>query len=176
MKTLNIILIIYFLLSSHSIVGQHISLGGGIPYNASKEHTGLNLRGYYNIGEQICFGPEFTVFFPKTVTHINEEIQTSIWEINFNAHYIFEVSEKLGMYPIIGFNYTREIEDITILSTGLTDKKTHQYIGLNIGGGFHLPQPKFVPFIEHEYVVGDLSDHIITVGLFFPLGVTETEN
>jgi len=170
MMLVRINLLVFLFLFSSNLIGQHISLGGGIPYNATSETVGINLRGYYNIEEHICFGPEFTYFFPRTVTVDDEEIETLIWEINFNAHYIFEVSEGLGVYPIFGLNYTREIENIDFLSSGMAERIVVDAIGLNIGGGFHVPQPSFIPFVEYEYVVGDLSEHIITAGVFFTIG------
>lgn len=170
MKRLLICISLFILFFSVNSYAQHISLGGGIPYNFTAETPGLNLRGYYNMGEHFCFGPELTFFLPKTEIHDMEEIETTIWEINVNAHYIFEVSEHLGIYPIIGLNYTREKEDISYLLTGETEEKMVDAVGMNIGGGFHLPLPHFVPFVEYEYVVGDLSEHILTVGIFFSIG------
>jgi len=175
MEAIKLSLLLLLSLFSSGLVGQHISLGGGIPYNATAETFGINLRGYYNFKEHICFGPEFTLFFPRTTTFDDEEIETLIWEFNFNAHYIFEVSENIGAYPILGFNYTREIEDITFLSNGMIERKTVDAIGLNIGGGFHIPQPSFVPFLEYEYILGDLSEHIITAGVIFTLGSSDEE-
>ena len=155
---------------------QHFSAGGGIPFNITVETPGLNLRGYYNMGEHFCFGPEFTFFLPKNETHGDEETETTIWEFNLNAHYIFELNERLGIYPVFGFNYTQEREEITFLPSGEKEGETIDAFGINLGGGLHVPFPKFIPFIEYEYVVGDLSEHIVTVGLFFNLGKKDPDN
>ncbi len=154
---------------------QKISIGGGMPYNVTVEAPGLNLRGYYNVNESFCFGPEFTFFFPGTESKAEEEIEKSIWEINLNAHYVFELNEQLGVYPILGFNYTREKEDINYAFTNEKATKTKEAFGLNLGGGFHVPLPQFTPFVEYEYVVSSLSEHIITVGVFFNIGGANKE-
>jgi len=157
-------------LSLNMSYGQSFSLGGGIPYNLTAEVPGINLRAYYNIKDKICFGPELTFFAPKTIMHDDEEIKTNIWEFNWNFHYIVEVSEHLGIYPIVGFNYTQEKEDITFMSSGEDKTETINALGINIGGGFHRPLENMVPFLEYEYVLGDLSEHIITAGVFFTIG------
>lgn len=153
-----------------NVHAQHFSAGGGVAYNATVETPGLNLRGYYNKGEHFCFGPEFTYFFPKNETHGDEAIKTSVWEINFNAHYIFEVNERLGVYPLFGFNYTKEKEAITYLSKAETKEESVDAFGVNLGAGLHVPLPKFTPFIEYEYVASNLSEHVITLGFFVNLG------
>ena len=150
--------------------GQNYSVGGGIAYNATLDTPGLNLRGYHNIGESFCFGPEFGIFLPKETIEGDKKEQKFIWEVNLIAHYIFELHEKIGVYPIAGLNYTNEKETIEYLSTGESEKETIDAFGLNIGAGFHLPFKQVTPFAEYTYIASSLSEHTIIVGLFFTLG------
>ena len=173
---LNCIITFLLLFTLSMLSAQKYSVGGGTPYNISTESLGINIRSYYNVDDKICFGPELSYFFSTTEIHGEEEIETKVIEFNFNAHYIFEVGEKLGVYPLIGLNYTRELEDITVLTTGEQISESHNIVGINAGGGFHVPFKNFVPFVEYEYVIGDLGEHIVVAGLFFPIGKKEEEN
>ena len=148
---------------------QSISVGGGIPYNVELDRLGLNARGYYNIGKHFCFGPEYSIFLPKRETIGDENKKVLVSEVNLNAHFIFEINELLAFYPLVGLNYTREFEKVTYLSDGRMESKGYNFYGANLGAGFHVALPKFVPFFEYEYVIGDLEEHIFIVGLFFNL-------
>ncbi len=86
---------------------QRFSLGGGTPYSFSAETPGVNLRAYYNVNERFCFGPEYTFFLPRKKSSKEEETKTAIWELNLNFHYIFELHERLGLYPILGSELTQ---------------------------------------------------------------------
>ena len=168
-KKINYVITFLLLFTISSLSAQKFALGGGVPFNVSTEAVGLNLRAYYNLNEKICFGPELSYFFPTTEIHEDEEIGTKVIEFNFNAHYIFELTHKIGIYPVIGLNYTIEKEEIKYLNEERTEDEYHRTFGMNIGGGFHIPLSKFTPFAEYEYVLGDLKEHIITLGVFFHL-------
>jgi len=160
-----------FLLTTFSIQAQtenSVSVGGGLPYNFTTEQFGLNARAYYNIGKTICFGPEFVYFFPQTETIGDEEITKNTFEINFNIHYIFELTHHLGAYPVIGLNYTNEREEIELFDTKETINQ--DIFGANIGGGFHYGFKKATPFIEYVYIASELREHIVTAGLLFTIG------
>lgn len=169
----SIVLIVSTTCFSHVAFAQSFSLGGGVPYNLDIEIPGINLRGYYNAGETFCFGPEFIFFFPKKEIHGNKETEIKIQEFNFNAHYIFELSKNVGVYPLVGLNYTLEKEETTYLNQTLKEEDLIKSFGVNLGGGIHFPISNFVPFLEYEYVLGDLSENIITIGAFFIIGKEE---
>jgi len=155
---------------SPSLIGQSYSIGGGIVYNATLEVPGLNFRAYHNIGEHFCFGPEFAIFLSKETSDEEKNESIFLWEINLMGHYIFEISENLGFYPIIGLNYTKEKETIEYLSTDETDTATQDAFGLNMGSGFHVPINKITPFLEYTYVASSLSEHSIIAGIFYTFG------
>jgi hypothetical protein len=55
--------------------------GVGAPYSLDLVAAGINLRGYYSIGETICFGPEFSMF---------SKGESQVYDFNAVAHNIFE--------------------------------------------------------------------------------------
>jgi hypothetical protein len=121
-----------------------ISIGVGGTYSIPLSASGVNTRAYYNIGEHICFGPEFS-FFRK------EELK--VLDFNIIGHYVFE-TKLVGIYPLIGMNYTIE-------------KDTHESesaLGVVFGGGFHRNLGLFTVFAEFSHVESHLRDDFITVG------------
>ena len=173
----NTIITILFLFSVCTIHGQtSFSLGGGIERNLTIDAFGGNLRAYYNVGDHFCIGPEFSAFLPKTIEREDETEEIHVWEVNLNAHYIFELNHKLGVYPIIGLNYTREREEITLLnSTEAPEEETVTAWAANFGFGFHVPFDQVVPFAEYHFTTGKLQEHIVSIGVFYMFGKEESE-
>ena len=166
------------LLSLTALVSaQDISIGGGLAYNGSQDVLGLNLRAYKNIGPKFCFGPEVILFAPIKKTINQHEVEKRILEFNVNAHYVFELDHHFGVFPIIGFNYTVEREKIFEANSEEFERENHDFFGLNLGAGLHCPFQHFIPFLEYEYVLSELKEHIISIGLFIPIGhASEHEN
>ena len=173
MKTFTLFL--FLMLSQFILFSQDksISLGAAFEYNHTTELAGINLRGYYNIGHNFCFGPEFTFFENKQIILDDEIEDISIWELNINAHYIIEIKERVGIYPIVGFNFTRETEEISYLSSSDTKTERESFYGFNLGGGIHVPIKKFTPFYEYHYTFGELGEGISTAGIFYTFGREE---
>lgn len=124
-----------------------LTIGAGIPYSFDLELAGFNSRVYYNVGEFICFGPEFSFF---------EKEDESVYDFNLVGHYIFE-TRWAGVYPLVGVNYT--IEKVH----GYSEKE----FGLVAGVGAHRNFNKVTLFTEYAHVQSALPDNIITIGLMF---------
>lgn len=140
-------------------------VGGGPLYGDDIEELGANLRLYTFIGDKICFGPEFTAFGKHETVIDGDPAELSLWEVNFNAHYIFEVNEGLGLYPVAGLNYSKETEDIE----GHSDL-TEDAFGVNLGFGVHYELQKFIVYTEYDRLFSDLSQNSFTLGVLFHLG------
>ncbi|MFT5668137.1 MAG: hypothetical protein ACI9DK_002337 [Vicingaceae bacterium] len=125
------------------------TVGLGSSYAFHVEALGINSRVYYNLGEQLCFGPEFS-FFKR-----EEEM---VYDLNFVGHYIFE-TKLVGLYPLTGINYS--IEE--------TDNSTEKAAGFVIGAGMHRNFKTFTVFAEYSHVESDLPDDFITFGLMYTL-------
>jgi len=129
------------------------------------ETPGINARSYFFINDKICLGPEFTYFFDKTEVHGNEELTTSVFVIDLNGHYIFEIIEhSLGIYPVMGLNFTREKESIKILEE--TENHTDKAFGFNFGIGTEISLSKRINlFGEFTHTFSSLEDNVIFFGL-----------
>jgi len=130
---------------------------------------GVNGRAYYGLNERFCFGPEVS-YFPYQ--SIDSEYEKSILDLNFNAHYIFEVGEKIGLYPLTGLNYT--IEEERLIDDNNENEEEEEF-GLNYGVGIHYNIEKVFVFAEFKGIIGSLGDEFLTVGAIIPLKKKEKE-
>lgn len=140
-----------------------IGLGGA--YGTDIEQFAPNLRVYYFPNEKICFGPEIA-YFPSITEKIHGiEVEKQLTEYNLTGHYIFELSPKLGVYPLFGLNYSVEKE--TEYEDEHKIEMTEDAFGANLGAGLHLALGRFLPFAEYKYVTGNLRQHAFSIGVLF---------
>lgn len=124
------------------------SFGLGLPTSFELNAAGFNTRFYYNSGEKICFGPEFSYFKKDDV---------KLWDVDFVLHYIIE-TPWVGIYPVVGINYTEEIEE---------HHENKAEFGFLWGGGIHRNIKKITVFAEYTRVESQLRDQFITAGLMY---------
>jgi len=167
---MRIIAIILFLIAAPpEIYSQSVSFGGGFIYGDDIKEPGINLRAYYNLpGNRVCFGPEYSTFLTHKEEIDGEDIKIDLYELNFNGHFIFEVTHKFAVYPFTGLNFSREKEEIEI--SGTIKTHTQKEFGLNLGFGAHYAYYDFAFFAEFGHLFSDLSQNSITIGVFYTLG------
>ena len=163
-------LIISFLFISHLIFSQEeekeeseqsIIIGFGPSLELNDAVYGINGRFYYGVNESFCFGPEIS-YFPYQ--NIDKGYEKSIIDLNLNAHYIFELGENIGFYPLSGINYTIEKERLIDEND---DQEKENALGINYGVGIHYKFKDFFVFTEFKGIAGELHDEFITVGVLF---------
>jgi len=132
-------------------------IGAGGTYGSNIEQFAPNFRIYYGVNEHLCFGPEFSPFYLKTTE--NEWVKLN--EYSFVAHYIFELKEHFGVYPLIGINYSVEENK----HSGLTHSVSS--LGASIGTGLHLNWKNILPYLEYKYITGTLSQSTLSLGLIY---------
>lgn len=156
------IIFIIFFFGLITLEAQPIALGIGGTYSSDMNRVAPNLRAYIFPNKHICIGPEISVFSKHK--EVGEEgISKLLIEYNVTGHYIFELTKKLGIYPLMGLNFTTEQEIF------LNETESTSAFGLNLGGGIHYNQGRFFPFIEYKYVVSSLDQHAISLGILYNL-------
>ena len=130
-------------------------VGPGASLVVGEEEVGLNLRFHYFPSHKMCFGLE-TNIFPQEGEDLSEGL-----ELTLNGHYIFELSEHWGVYPIGCLGW----------------KKHHDESGFRalMGGGFHGSYGRLAPYIEYIYGAGFESEGIFIVGTFFTIPFNKEE-
>ena len=134
-------------------------------YGDDIEEIGANLRLYTFIGDRICFGPEFTIFGNHNTMIDGDAAELGLWEVNFNGHFIFEVGEGLGLYPVTGLNYSREVERVEGHADVVEDA-----FGVNLGFGVHYELKNTILYTEYDRLFSDLRQNSFTIGILFHLG------
>ncbi len=154
-------LFIFFWISM-SIHSQQGWMAGVAPSLELKENLlGINTRIYYGPNDHFCFGPEVS-FFPYQ--EIDNEYELKVTELNFNAHYIVELTHDFGIYPLSGINLTIEKERLIEVTD---ENKEEDGFGLNYGLGIHYNLGKLFAFAEFKGVTGKLKDEFMTIGVIF---------
>ncbi len=156
-------LLLFFIIALSTKAQQGWMIGIAPSLELNEELLGINTRVYYGPNDHFCFGPEIT-FFPYQ--EIDNEYELKVTELNINAHYIFELTHKLGVYPLTGINYTIEKERLIEQSR---ESEEEDEFGLNYGLGAHYNLGKLFAFAEFKGIAGKLNDEFISIGVIFSL-------
>ena len=164
MKKLTLLAVITIAFTFNSLA--QISAGGGIAYGTEQETIGFNLRGQYNINENIDVIGGLTFFLPKTISQPTFfgtiKNKTSLWTFDIDGHYNFPINDKFSFYPLAGIN----ISGASVEVNGTKTSKTE--IGLNIGvGASYEINDKLEGFFETKYTIGNFDQAVITVGVLY---------
>ena len=170
-----VLLLVCNLCFSITVVAQSWSMGSGVIYGDDIQQVGIHVRGYYNLpGDRICFGPEFSHFLSKSAYQNGATITKYLNEVNFNAHYIFELSHSWGIYPVAGINISFEKEEVNFQNGGF-ERTQDSVFGSNLGIGVHGAINKWTIFAEFDHLISDLSQNSLVLGAFYTFGkATET--
>ena len=162
-------LLILLSLSRLCLWAQSWSIGGAAIYGDDIENAGIHLRGYYNLpNDKVCFGPEYSYFFKKSENVNGREITKKLSEVNLNLHYIFEIAESWGIYPLAGANVSFESEELILAGEPQSEELTRW--GANLGIGLHRPIGNWVVFGEFDHLFSDLSQNSFLLGAFISFG------
>lgn len=151
-----------------------LSFGGGPTYTLLLDEPGLNARVYYNTGPHLCFGLEASRFRAHETWQGVFDYRTRIMDVNLNAHYVFHLSHKVGVYPVSGLNYTIENREVS-RNEVLVETEDHSAFGFNLGGGTHAVFGNWIGFMEYQHVFSDLKDDIITLGVLYTISFGKQE-
>ncbi len=120
-------------------------------------NLGVNLRTHYIPNERMCIGFE-TNLFP-------EEGVLAEKEFTLNAHFFFEVEEKVSIYPVLGVGYA-EIKE---------EREWRGGWRALLGGGFHKDIGRVAPYAEYIYGAGFESQGILILGTFYTLKLRKSK-
>ena len=147
MKLISLIIILFpFMLFAQM---KEDGVGPGASVVVGEGEVGFNLRFHYFPSHKMCFGLESNIF-PQKGEALSEGM-----ELTLNGHYIMELSEHWGIYPIGGVGWKKHKEESGFRAL--------------MGGGFHGSYGRFAPYIEYIYGAGFESEGIFILGTFFTI-------
>ena len=111
------------------------AVGINLSYGTEISNIGIGVKGQYNFTDAIRAEASFDYFLKKD--------GLKMWDINVNAHYLFPVSNKIKVYPLVGVTYSNWSTTYTAYSyPSSTGQETSEEVssstgkfGVNLGGG-----------------------------------------
>lgn len=102
------------------------ALGAQFVFGSETNSIGLGVKGQYYFTDQLRGEASVDYFFKNK--------GVSMWDINANVHYLFDVADKVKVYPLAGLGYTNwsyklEYDNVTLA------KGTDGRLAVNLGGG-----------------------------------------
>ena len=140
-------------------VGVHLNYGSHI------DNVGFGIKAQNNFTDNIRGEAQFDLFAKKS--------DWGMWGLAINGHYLFNITEKLTLYPIIGFTYANwyhsweEMEN-TANGTYIREKSKHfSRFGSNFGvGAEYKLSDRFSTYLEiKKQVVSDYDQMTYSLGI-----------
>lgn len=139
------------------------SIALNLSYGTEIENIGIGIKGNYFITNEVRAEVGFNRFLNKS--------NANMWDINANLHYLFNLSDKLAFYPLLGFTLTnwgsaRKVIDETTQKT----EKIWSYssrLGANFGVGvqYNFNERVFSLLEVKKQVVSDYDQTTVSLGL-----------
>ncbi|MDL2281543.1 porin family protein [Parabacteroides sp. OttesenSCG-928-G06] len=117
-------MVLVFMLVSVTVFAQtekgQSSVGANVGYTFDSEHVTLGIDYRYSITDEVRIAP--------SITHFVKNNHVSVWNFDVNAHYLVQLSDMFGFYPLTGLS-------LSLWNTDRNFSKNFNRFGVNIGLG-----------------------------------------
>ncbi len=134
-----------------------MGVGGNLLYGTEINMVGLGAKFQYGITNDIRAEASFNYYFRHNGFHM--------WDLNANAHYLFNIVPKFRAYPLAG---------LTVVSKNYAQTIAHHdesvtHFGLNLGGGCEYDiLPNLALNGEFKYsIVSTIDQAVFAVGAVY---------
>lgn len=150
------------------------AVGVNLGYGTEISNLGIGAKFQYGITDAIRAEASFDYFLKKDFV--------SMWDVNVNVHYLFPLSDKFKVYPLVGLTYTNWKLDGFDISYGFDDEELSDYddeysvessntgkFGVNLGAGAEYSiTPKLAINFEVKYqLISDFNQAVFGVGVAY---------
>ena len=151
------------------------AVGVNLSYGTEIKNLGIGIKGQYGITDAIRAEASFDYFLKKD--------GLSMWDVNLNVHYLFPITDKLKVYPLVGLSYANwkfddfiEWDDSDDYFSDYDDdwdsdssSSTTGKFGLNLGGGiqYDVTDVFSVGFEAKYQLINDFDQMIFGVGITY---------
>ncbi|MBW4728896.1 porin family protein [Prevotella melaninogenica] len=136
------------------------ALGAQLVFGSETNNIGLGVKGQYYFTDQLRGEASVDYFFKNK--------GVSMWDINANVHYLFDVADKFKVYPLAGLGYTNwsyklEYDNVTLA------KGTDGRLAVNLGGGAEYELTKDLSVnAELKYqIINNYNQLVLGVGVAY---------
>ena len=102
------------------------ALGAQLVFGSETNNIGLGVKGQYYFTDQLRGEASVDYFFKNK--------GVSMWDINANVHYLFDVANKVKVYPLAGLGYTNWSYKYEFPSLPVVEGSDGR-LAVNLGGG-----------------------------------------
>lgn len=136
---------------------QQGSMGAGINLGYGSEIKSME------IGAKFQYGITNNIRGEVAWDYFLEKDYVSMWDLNITGHYLFNVAEKINVYPLAGLHYAKVKVDF-----GEFGSASDGEIGFHLGGGAEYQiTPNIKADIEAKYQFSSTDQAVISVGLVY---------
>lgn len=137
-------------------------IGAALTYGTEVEEVGLQLNGYYGLGEVLPTLPGLRVGAEFTYYLVDDPL--TLWTLDLNGQYRFIEPGPFGAYGIAGLDIAHVSVDVDLGPLGGASSSNTD-IGLNLGIGAEYAVVENVElFGELKYVISDLDQAVLAIG------------
>ena len=136
------------------------ALGAQLLFGSKTNNIGLGVKGQYYFTDQIRGEASFDYFLK------NQGI--SMWDINANVHYLFDVADKFKVYPLAGLGYTNWSYKYEYAGAPVVEGSDGR-LAVNLGGGVEYELTKNLNVnAEAKYqIISNYNQLVLGVGVAY---------
>ena len=136
------------------------AIGVNLSYGSKIKNAGIGVKAQYFLADRLRGEASVDYFFKKDYT--------SMWDINANLHYLFDIAPKTKVYPLVGLGYTNWNVELELLDHG-TIKATKEKLAVNVGAGiqYELTNKVNVDAEVKYQIIDNYNQVVVGVGLAY---------
>jgi len=141
-----------------------VKVGGGLAFGSEIETLGFDVRGNFDITDNIVIAPDITFFLNNTTSISGFDSKLKWWEININGNYVWNLN-GFSPYVLTGLNLAFIGVEVSSASFGSFSDTSTEF-GWNIGGGTKVPfNDKWEGFFELKYNISNADQLAVKGGV-----------
>jgi len=163
MKKLLMVAIILMVGVSTAMAQKNVkAVGLNLNYGSEISNLGVGAKFQYGITDAIRIEPSFNYYLEKE--------GVGLWDINANIHYLFDVAEKMKVYPLAGLGYAHcklsyEMEGITSDDSDEISASSGEIaVNLGVGGEYQINENISIGAELKYQIINNFNQLVFSVG------------
>ena len=145
---------------SASAQAGYKAIGAQVVFGSETNNIGLGVKGQYYFTDHIRGEASFDYFFKRK--------GLSMWDVNANVHYLFDVADKFKVYPLAGLGYTNWSYKYEYAGAPVIEGSDGR-LAINLGGGaeYELTKDLSVNAEAKYQIISNYNQLVLGVGVAF---------
>ena len=136
------------------------ALGAQFVFGSQTNNIGFGVKGQYYVTDHLRGEASFDYFFKNK--------GLTMWDINANVHYLFDVADKFKVYPLAGLGYTNWSYKYEYAGAPVVEGSDGR-LAVNLGGGAEYELTKNLNVnAEAKYqIISNYNQLVLGVGVAY---------